>query len=341
MKLLRDAGFQDAALLIAADPASFDHSGLIAAPAAIGRSTGMRGVESLLALAAPGRLSRIQRPLSGADLAIAVGGGYLRFGHPAEAFKASVVHLAQIRIATSQRAPCVLLPQSIGPYAPGIKKHVMSVLRQTDHIFVRDDRSANDLEALPQVIRMPDLAVLEVASSISSTPLAPETDEIGLVIRRLRGFDDYADKLRQLLRTEINFVPALQSDAGSRNDDQRFLTNFGLSADQSLMNMLASRTVGAVLSVRLHGAVQSILAGVPAIHLSYERKGFSAFEDLGIPEFVHHANRFDVADVVSQLHDLRAGPEDYFRKIHSAVPRLMSAREHLLESLRHVTTTPQ
>jgi hypothetical protein len=70
------------------------------------------------------------------------------------------------------------------------------------------------------------------------------------------------------------------------------------------------------------------------VHLAYERKGFSAFVDLGLAAYVHNARDFEVDQAVAQLADLADNPDAYFRLIEARRPALLAARDRLLADLR-------
>ena len=120
-------------------------------------------------------------------------------------------------------------------------------------------------------------------------------------------------------------VPLLQSDVGARNSDSHFYRRLGLRPVASLESAVDQGLVDAVVSVRLHGAVQAVLAGVPAVHLSYERKGYSAFADLGVDDYVHPAGSFDPLLVAEQALFLAGSRAEY--------RAMIAARRHCV--LRH------
>jgi len=82
--------------------------------------------------------------------------------------------------------------------------------------------------------------------------------------------------------------------------------------------------------VRLHGAIAALLAGRPAIHLAYERKGWGAYQDLGLDEFVHDARTFDPAAVAAQTRALAADPAPFRARIEAAKVRLAGAWQEMV-----------
>lgn len=341
-QLLAEAGADRAGLsVIAADPDSFPAGDVVAPFAGQSRKTkGIHGMLALLGGSAVGRgMSRdaLERVL-GADAIFSVGGGYLR-GETVHALRASMlVHFAQMRVAADQAqhgVPWVVMPQSIGPYAPAVWRSVRSVLRHARDIYVRDDKSLRQLQ-LPQAHRVPDLAVLEIADTypkiepVDSTTLPP-----AFVIRHIEPVDTYAQKLRLLCRHFPDAYFGVQSTVGGNNDTP-FIEKIAHNANiTDYRALLTDRKVGAAVAVRLHGALQSILAGVPVIHLSYERKGFAAFHDLGLGEYVHDARTFEPDVVRRQLTALQNNPGQYWDRIETHLDTITTQRADIVRRLSH------
>jgi polysaccharide pyruvyl transferase WcaK-like protein len=57
-----------------------------------------------------------------------------------------------------------------------------------------------------------------------------------------------------------------------------------------------------VISVRLHGAIESLLSGVPAYHISYERKGFGAYQDMGVEDWVINGGDINVDTIIDTVY---------------------------------------
>src|SRR5690606_35853568 len=165
------------------------------------------------------------------------------------------------------------------PLPPVPFRSIAQRLRNARIVYVRDDRSQQELRSVGVVAaRMPDLAVLSLATSLPAPLLG--NGPVGLVARALDGKDrSYRArmlKLHQLLQPEI-----LVQSRGRGNDDPTFYRSLGWNAEhRSMLDAVSGPAApAAVVSVRLHGSLQAILAGVPSVHLSYERKGWGAYED--------------------------------------------------------------
>ncbi|CAI8695406.1 polysaccharide pyruvyl transferase family protein [Burkholderia pyrrocinia] len=317
--LLRDAfGTDTQVSIVAADPASFPgHPDVRPAPvlAAGGAGRLIGAAMAALPIGANPALADLRTLLRRADLIVGVGGGYLRARNAIEALKLEAGHLVQMRAARAARKPAVYLSQSIGPAAgnPLLAGHLTSLLAGFDAVFARDDRSAAFLAGNANTRRAPDLAVLEFGRratclrdrvrSAASTPA-----HIALVLRRPPAWNDTqrarylasTDALIERLGAFCHITFAVQS-MGRGNDDAAYYRERGFDAARSLKDVLADDTPDAVVSVRLHGALEAILHGVPAYHLSYERKGFGAYDDLGVGQWVANAADFDANTVCDTL----------------------------------------
>lgn len=283
--------------------------------------------------------ARSERP----DLVVGVGGGYLRTDGGARSLKTLVAHGLQMRWLLSLGVPTYYLPQSVGPLADRSGRMIKRWLANIDRINVRDDRSVHLLSGNFNVRRRPDLAVSSIARELTGA-LLPEGIAKGcprLIARHLqrnnRTSANYQEKLKRLVQKIPKLQPALQS-SGRGNDDPSFYQTMGWDQNAPfLRDLIASESRPAfVISVRLHGALEAIRAGIPAIHLSYERKGFGAYDDLGVPEFVHNANSFDLDLVINQAQELEKDPSVFWKKVQSRVPQIERDYADMIADLREI-----
>ena len=143
---------------------------------------------------------------------------------------------------------------------------------------------------------------------------------------------------RLLHAANIPVVGYVQSAIGGNNDTevQRELTGDNpISSEEYLRQGDYPRRV--VVAVRLHAALMALKAGHYVIHLAYERKGFSAFEDVGLPEWVHNVNTFAPTEVRAQvealLHDESVRAE-YRRRLAEQREALEQKYARMSEILR-------
>lgn len=349
--LLRDAfGADTDVSIVAADPASFTaYPNVLRAPVlaagAAGRVTA--AAMAVLPVGANPALAKLRALLTRVDLIVGVGGGYLRARNCVEALKLEAGHLLQMRAAQAARKPAVYLPQSIGPAAgnPLLAGHLKSLLAGFETVFVRDDRSMALLAANPNTRRAPDLAVLEFARRAARVRACARRSSarpghVALVLRRPPAWNAaqrahyhaQTDALIERLRTVCCVTFAVQS-TGRGNDDAAYYREHGFPAARMLKDVLANDTPDAVVSVRLHGALESILHGVPAFHLSYERKGFGAYDDLGVGNWVANAADFDSNAVCDTL--LASGAlSRFWKQTEAGIARLNDERGRIVDALR-------
>ncbi|RQQ47554.1 polysaccharide pyruvyl transferase family protein [Burkholderia stagnalis] len=359
IELLREAfGADTRTTIVAADPDSFADAGCtLGAPV-----LAQRGIASRIAAAARGWLTArtpaaLAPVLADADLIVGVGGGYLRARTIAQALRLEVGHLLQLRAARASGKPAVYLPQSIGPARIGLpiasrawRARLAALLGWCTTVFVRDERSLAMLSGNANTLRAPDLAVLAFATRHPRPAVAPRVNapvrHVALVLRaapswsraQCTRYRRAIDRLVARIEARSRITFALQS-TGRGNDDTAFYRRLGIAHPlPSLRRVLAEDPPDFVVSVRLHGALESILAGVPAFHLSYERKGFGAYADLGLNDWVVNAADFDADAVADHIY----GPSAALRFWNAATNRtcvLQAQRAHVIAALRDAVRT--
>jgi hypothetical protein len=240
-------------------------------------------------------------------------------------------HFAQLQAAAAMQRPTVYLPQSIGPLPGRLGQLVRSRLAKIDRVWVRDDQTLAEL-GLPNVQRCPDLAVMKLGLGFSKLQPATSDGPPIIVARSLPHAGTLVPRLRALHRALPEALFAVQAETEGHRSDREFYRKCGFHDGGRLGQLLESPS-GPVVSVRLHGAIAALLAGRPAIHLAYERKGWGAFGDLGLDEFCHDAREFDPVLVADQLRSLVANPANYWRSIAEASSRLASAWADMVRDL--------
>ncbi|WP_345815068.1 polysaccharide pyruvyl transferase family protein [Paraburkholderia sp. PREW-6R] len=337
--------------IVAADPASFSqHSDLHPAPvlAENGVARIAAAASLLLPVASNSRLSELLRLLKSADLIAGVGGGYLRARNYLEALKLEAGHLLQMRAACLSGKPTVYLPQSIGPSMPAepLHSHLKAMLGTFSSVFVRDDRSMSFLEGNTNTQRAPDLAVLDferrstqIMALANTAPSA--VNHVAFVLRRApswgvqqrKRYEASTQALIERLRPACRISFSVQS-TGRGNDDLAYYRSMGITGDLlPLKQLLNTDRPDVVVSVRLHGALESVLSGVPSYHLSYERKGFGAYADLGLNGWVANAADFDPDKVAATILADGAVP-DFWKNASTGVERIRRGRERVVDALR-------
>jgi polysaccharide pyruvyl transferase WcaK-like protein len=320
--VLADAGIKaEHVTVVALDHGSFAGSEFGVAPAGLPEVTGRLG---LIGGALIGR-KKLRRLIRDSELVIGVGGGYLRSGTQKEALGTLLAHLPQLTTAVREKRPSqiVYLPQSVGPLKGPVGSLIAKNLKRSQ-LFLRDDRSMIEV---PTATRMPDLAVLAIAER---GPTLGVGSRVVIVPRSVRS-DRYIAALHRLRELLPEAVWAIQS-AGRGNDDATFMDGlFGRQERPRVQDVLEE--AGAVVSVRLHGALEAVLQGVPAIHLSYERKGFGAYGDLGLTDWLHQAKAFDPVLVAAQARALLSNSEHYWEEFVKSIPALRRRRLQMVETV--------
>jgi polysaccharide pyruvyl transferase WcaK-like protein len=294
-------------------------------------------VASGLSLASGGRLrlGEMADLVHDAEAVVGIGGGYLRAGTMTEAMGSLLNHVPQLMLAATADSPTIYLPQSIGPLKGPIGRSLARLLARIDLVCVRDDTSLHDVSPHLTARRLPDLAVMHLAESLDAPPVAGGNGgEHAVFVARDLGNTGYEERLKALAGRLKRVSWGVQSDPPARKSDRRFYQRMWLEPAGSLLDVLAELKGGVVVSVRLHGALQAMLSGWPAIHLSYQRKGWGAYVDLGLEPYVHDARAFDPAAVARQVEQLGQDPAPFWARIRERRSYLLQAAGDLVSEVR-------
>ncbi|ATC94399.1 polysaccharide pyruvyl transferase family protein [Pseudoalteromonas tunicata] len=295
------------------------------------------GIKSLINVYLKIDLFRGYLPDDSNEPIIAVGGGYMRGRTKLESLKTFLAHVPQLIWASRQnKAVTIYLPQSIGPFNGPLRKLIKNRMKQLDVIFARDDLTVKELQ-LDNVVRVPDLAVQELAMQYSKSKHQINFDKVYLIARAVKvpGEENYISKLIELKKLIPNLEPLIQSE-GRGNNDISFYQKLGWSGPlrkvKDVLNDPQNR--GVVISVRLHGSLQSMISGCPSIHLSYERKGFGAFSDLGVSEYCHGFKSFNPKLIEKQVNALKSDATDYWNSINMNVGSVLEKRKLMINTIK-------
>ncbi len=325
-------------VVVALDPESFQSLNSVSAPGDASNLVSWKVLSSLgsYSLGSVSDLSpRGIEVIRGADAVIGVGGGYLATDGLIPSTGVLVNHLAQLRAAAESPAPTTYLPQTIGPLIGPIGRSVRRMLSEIDCVFVRDDESLVDAGWSGNVQRVADMALLDFARRARALPVVDSGQGSPVLVGRTLGRSQrYNREMRRLGVVLHDAVWATQANIAGRKDDERFYKRIGVASHGSLSSVLLDAPKGVVVSVRLHGALEAIRSGWPAIHLAYGRKGTAAFRDLNLGDYVHSAHEFDADQIAAQVQEIRANPAAYFDLIHNALPSLTQQAGLVVEALR-------
>lgn len=321
IRLVQDAFGTDIRLtLLASYPRSFDYLGIDV----IGTKPTLRGYDKEF-------LRILRSKFTEFDVVVGVGGGYLRAGSCLELLKMGLVMGPQLVQAARSSTPSVYLPQSIGPARIGSRPILIKLLKRLETVWVRDERSLEEFAAAG-VERSPDLAILGMKRThLEFDDLAP----LVLTVRRHRGqVPAQVYSLRARLGVIDSFV---QSTVGGNDDTDavKSLLPRNILKPKELMTEASRSRV--VIAMRLHAALMAINAGHYVVHLSYERKGFGAFSDLGLRDYVFNVHNFDPVEVSSVAHDLAtnsARRDAYDVAIQKALEDVGVSRARIVDSIR-------
>lgn len=331
--ILREAFGNPVVNVVALEADAFEGIDVLQWRGPIGFGDSARGRRlGMLSTVALGANEEIRKSVRDADIVVAVGGGYLRGGSASELLKTAGAHLGQMRLAARDGSKAVYFPQSIGPFHPLAQSIFLRQLRKFATVALRDDRSLADFGAAPGVKRMPDLAVMQLATQEALSRPSYVGGKPIIVARNIPRPRGYYEFLQQASASN-EFDWALQS-VGGGNDDYGITERLSGKPPRKLAEVMAASSPRVVVSTRLHGSMAALLEGFPTVHLSYERKGWGAFDDLGISEFVLNARDADLSTVNRLIDQIDRDPAGYWERVDASIPRILRSRAQLIDSVR-------
>lgn len=330
LKALGSADFR----VVASDAGAFEGDEYAQwGPPGLGHSTRIPRRIAMLATGILGGSKSIQAMVRDADLVVAVGGGYLRGGSVGPAIKSWGAHFGQLRLAAREGHKAIYLSQSIGPFSGIYKRAIAKHLAKVRTVYARDDRSVREFSNVASIVRMPDLAVLELATARQHSRATLALDDTPVfVARELTRPRGYYELLNAASKSG-QFEWALQSTGGG-NDDYPLTKRLGNQEPRTMKSILAENAPRIVVSTRLHGALSSLIAGFPAIHLSYERKGWGAYEDLGLGEYVLNARDATLPQINELMDRIRSRPEDFWSTIETNRLKIQKMHSSMITTIR-------
>jgi polysaccharide pyruvyl transferase WcaK-like protein len=274
------------------------------------------------------------RALRDAEAYVAVGGGYLRAGTRTNVIGTAINHLPQLEAAAASGRPSIYLPQSVGPLTGRVGDRVRTLLHRMSSVHLRDDRSMVEVGGGATIHRTGDLAVLELADRLEQVHPQEVPGSPVIVARALTDAPTYHERLRRLAELLGDARWGVQAEGDSTKSDRVFYTDtLHVEPAGRVAELLAGPEPGPVVSVRLHGALQSLLAGVPAVHLGYERKSWGAYADLGLSRWVHSARGFDPELVAAQVRELAVDAGPFWAAVGERAGALRASSEALTDEL--------
>lgn len=335
-------------ILVANDPDSFENYQTIPCKSASRKLSeriiySLRNIYKLINYKITGKfhIPEYSKNIDDCCLVISVGGGYMRGKSCIETFKVSINNLTQLIFAAESNKPTIYLSQSVGPFFFKSMEH--SFLKSAGRInryYVRDDRSKELMDAVENVKRTPDLAVLKLCNSFEQLKFDKISgNKTYLVVRHIttteKKYTNYISNIKALFDSVDSIEIVIQSE-GRGNNDRSFAEKvFGLRNLRTLKEALDDEK-GLVISVRLHGSLETMLNGCPSIHLSYERKGFGAYEDLGLQDYLFNALDFDIDKVLEKVNEINENSNLYYEKLKDSTQYLKKYRDEMVEEIKAI-----
>ncbi|MDM4763924.1 polysaccharide pyruvyl transferase family protein [Galbitalea sp. SE-J8] len=276
-------------------------------------------------------LRAVLREIDSFDLVVGVGGGYLRAGTLNEGVKTALAHGAQLRAAARRTGPTIYLPQSVGPFRGAAGIWLRRQIIRLPEIHLRDDRSIKELSS-PRAIRSPDLAVM---ASDTASRMSESVDPTPII--SIRSVHGRVPPRTLELASRLGVHDAYIQSRGRGNDDVAATSLLRPRRLVSREELMGGERRRVIVAVRLHAALMALNAGHYVVHLAYERKGFGAYEDLGLSGYVFNVNDFNVSAIQERVLELLENVEVrdvYDRALTGAREAASNSRKALAAAIR-------
>ena len=273
--------------------------------------------------------------LAEADLVVSLGGGYLRGSADLPADVSVAFLLLPLWIANRFGVPVVSAPQSYGPFPTRFQRAaVRRVLARNEVISAREDISVGLLEELgiPKGLIRRDVDSAFAFTCRSTRAWRKElgiTEDETVALFTARQYlapepqaayeRAVAQAVAHLARDGVRVVMAPQVTCAYKSDDDRIVQrrivaladhpNVVSIEDDSLSHHDVMALYGAadyMVGTRFHSVIFSLLAHVPCIAISYERKGRGIMRDLGLERWVVDMAEVTGPGLVDLVEQLRA-----------------------------------
>ena len=303
--------------------------------------------------------------LANADLVISLGGGYLRGGPDLPSDVSVAFLLLPLWIAQRFGVPVVSAPQSYGPFPTRFQsKAVRRVLSRDTVVSAREDISLNLLAeaGIPAEIMRRDVDSAFAFNCHSErdwrTELRiPVEDTIVLVTARQylppkeqAAYEQaLAATIEHALRENgVHVILAPQVTCAYREDDDRIVQRrIAVQVPHERLLSIEDDTISHhdvmalysaadfMVGTRFHSVIFSLLAHVPCIAISYERKGRGIMRDLDLEHWV-----IDMAAVTPEglitLYDEMRSDGGYPAMLGTLIPAYRARAAEFVDVLRAV-----
>ena len=286
-----------------------------------------------------------------ADLILDAGGGSLYSSNKYPIYLDLYQHLFNLYAAKKLGKPVVIAPQSIGPLPRWHDRQVtMSLLRDVDHVLVREQVSERLLQAHDVKCTLtPDIAFLgnyvgtpSVRARAMAESFGQARQNVGVTVLNWSwSADSRADSeaaIQHYLMKIASAVETLPDDtnvwvfpqvtAGHGDSDlpvSKRLEDLGSKRVRVLDARLPASDLtwlygqmDAFVGSRMHSCIFAITQGVPTIGLAYQPKTLGTYSLLGLSKLAVDIETFSEHWLADQLKDILSRPTHWTRRFQGA-----------------------
>ncbi|WP_298368902.1 polysaccharide pyruvyl transferase family protein [uncultured Lutibacter sp.] len=250
---------------------------------------------------------RVYKHLSGCDKVIVSAGGYI---HDFYGYKKRIDTLDFIHFHLKK--PYFIFSQSVGPFWKKENFQMLNrIFKNANQVILRESYSLNHLKSIgyndENVTVTNDIAFYLYKDYARKVDCNKELKNIVINFRKWKYEDKSKDNLEKatlLCKKLINkgfkltFISTCQGVKGYVDDSEfaeRILNNLPIVLQTQCVILKDKFTLKELLEtlsqydgyigMRLHGAILSLLAGIPALNIAYEDKTLGIFDSLGLEDY--------------------------------------------------------
>jgi colanic acid/amylovoran biosynthesis protein len=315
----------------------------------------------------PREVARDIEALSGADLVVSMGGGYLTARPGLDGYQTVFYALFPLLVAQKHGVPVVFAPQSFGPF-PGAPQRwlVARAVRGAALALVREDVS---LRILAECGAPAGRIQRGVDSGFAFAPQTTidwrarlrvdrDTRLVGVTARRWlapaaqEGYERAVASTIDTLQaggTRVVLIPQVTTDYLGDDDRivQRRIAGYCAAAPLVIEEGTDYRGLKGVygacdmlIGTRFHSVIFSLTSGTPCIAIEYEHKTRGIMRDLGLESWVVPIAEVTAARLDGLVRRLTDEEDAYRAVLRDRLPGYVAEAERLPELLRQAVPAP-
>jgi polysaccharide pyruvyl transferase WcaK-like protein len=302
----------------------------------------------------PTEVRRELRAVAGADLVVALGGGYLNARDDFASDLSVFFLLLPLWLAQRFGVPVVAAPQSYGPFPRSRQRWmVRQVLSNAEVVVVREDISVRRLHEAGvdpgRLVRGVDSAFAFTSGSArrwrceldvpTEATLVVVTARQWLAAEAQEGYEGALEAgIQHILGLPDHYVVLVPqvTCAFQEDDDRRVNARIVARIQHPRMRAITDDTfdhhealalyaeADYIVGTRFHSVIFGLTAGVPCVAIEYDHKTRGIMRDLGLEDWVTGIAEVSPDSLVALIDRLFATRAEYVSRLKSRLPRYVA-----------------